>query len=128
MGLSAAAPPPTPPAARPLAPEETAPVYRPRHPERTALYRLLERHFEGYVLVHEERFEPRHGPLRPGARRQVEAYLDCGRGTGGFARIRCPSCHAEHLLSFSCHTRNLCPSCQGKRSLLFGERLRWEVL
>ena len=59
----------------------------------------------------------------------MEAYLDCGRGTGGFApRIRCPNCHAEHLLSFSCHTRNLCPSCQARRSLLFGERLRREVL
>ena len=26
----------------------------------------------------------------------VEAYLACGRLEGGFARIRCPGCHAEH--------------------------------
>jgi len=44
------------------------------------------------------------------------------------ARIRCPKCAAEHLLAFSCRTRNLCPSCQSKRSALFGEWLVEAVL
>jgi hypothetical protein len=35
----------------------------------------------------------------------VERYLDCGNPRCGFARIRCPNCHAEHLLMFSCRTR-----------------------
>jgi hypothetical protein len=53
----------------------------------------------------------------------VEAYLECGRLTGGFARIRCPKCRGEHLLAFSCRTRNLCPSCQAKRAALLAEHL-----
>lgn len=55
-------------------------------------------------------------------------YLACGRLLGGFARIRCPSCRGEHLLAFSCRTRNLCPSCQSKRSALLAEKLTGEIL
>jgi hypothetical protein len=65
-------------------------VYRPRRPELTALYRLFDRHFESYLRAHEERFEPRDGPLRAVVRESVEAYLGCGRLQGGFARLRCP--------------------------------------
>ncbi len=108
-------------------------VYRPRHPERTALYRLFERHFDEYVRTHEERFERPSGPLRPVVPRTVEAYLDCGRLFGGFARLRCPQCRVfsfwgEHLLAFSCQTRNFCPSCQAKRAALFAEKLEGEIL
>jgi len=102
-------------------------VYRPRHPERTALYQALERDFEDYVCFYGERYERASGPLRPVVRRSVHAYLDCGRPHGGFARIRCPRCRAEHLLAFSCRTRGLCPSCQAKRSALLAERLVEEV-
>ena len=105
-----------------------AAVYRPRHPERTALYRLFERHFDSFVREYEERFEHRHGPLRAVVVRAVGQYLECGRPEGGFARIRCPSCRGEHLLSFSCQTRNLCPSCQAKRAVLFAERVTEHVL
>ena len=45
-----------------------------------------------------------------------------------FARIRCSNCRAEHLLAFSCQTRNFCPSCQAKRSALFAEHLVTEIL
>jgi len=57
----------------------------------------------------------------------VHAYLDCGRLHGGFARIRCPKCRGEHLLAFSCQTRNFCPSCQAKRAALFAERFVEEI-
>jgi hypothetical protein len=105
-----------------------ASAYRPRHPETTVLYKALERDFEAYEWAHADRFEQGSGPLRPGVRKCVFAYLDCGRLHGGFARIRCPKCHAEHLLAFSCRTRNLCPSCQAKRSALFAEWVVEEVL
>ena len=103
-------------------------VYRPRHPERTPLYRVLEARFEDYRRVYADRFEPEAGPWRTEVEEGVNAYLDCGRLHGGFARIRCPRCGAEHLLAFSCRTRNLCPSCQSKRSALFGEWLVEAVL
>lgn len=112
------------PAAGPSGPA----VYRPRRPERTAFYQLLERHFEEYKGVYDERYEARDGPWRSVIERTVDAYLDCGRLHGGFARLRCPSCKAEHLLAFSCQTRNFCGSCQAKRSALFAERLREKVL
>ncbi|MFQ5791692.1 MAG: transposase, partial [Acidobacteriota bacterium] len=110
-----------------LVAERTA-VYRPRHPEQTAFYQLLEQHFDDYVYAYEERFEPKTGPLRAVVRPTVEAFLDCGRLHGGFARIRCPSCRNEHLLAFSCQTRNFCASCQAKRSVLFAEKLREQIL
>ena len=103
-------------------------IYRPRHPERTSLYQLFEGHFDRYALEYEERFELRHGPLRSVVRRVVEEYLECGRPEGGFARLRCPSCRGEHLLAFSCQTRNFCPSCQAKRAALFAEHLVEDVL
>ena len=103
-------------------------VYRPRHPERTDLYKLFERDFDRFTSEYEERFEPRHGPLRHVVSRTVHEYLECGRPEGGFARIRCPSCRGEHLLAFSCQTRNFCPSCQAKRAALFAEKLATEIL
>ena len=79
------------------------------------------------MRTHAERFEPRHGPLRYVVQRVVAQYLDCGRLTSGFARLRCSSCGSEHLLAFSCQTRNFCPSCQAKRAALFAERVRNEI-
>ena len=107
---------------------ESAPEYRPRHPERSAFYQLFENHFDSYVRCYEERFESNSGPLRPVIVRSVEEFLACGRLQGGFARIRCPKCHAEHLLAFSCRSRNFCSSCQAKRSVLFAEKLTTEIL
>jgi pimeloyl-ACP methyl ester carboxylesterase len=48
-------------------------------------------------------------------REVVERYLDCGNPRSGSARIRCPDCLSEHLLTFSCKTRGFCPSCHAKR-------------
>jgi hypothetical protein len=107
---------------------EATSQYRPRHPERTALYQLFETHFDSYVRSYEERFEAHCGPLRQVVVRSVEEFLACGRLQGGFARIRCPKCHEEHLLAFSCRTRNFCPSCQAKRAILFSEKLSSEIL
>jgi hypothetical protein len=102
--------------------------YHPRHPECSAFYQLFEAYFDSYVRAYEERFEPRSGPLRPVVVRSVEEFLSCGRLQGGFARIRCTKCHAEHLLAFSCRTRNFCASCQAKRSILFAEKLAAGIL
>ena len=79
--------------------------YRPRHPERTGFYQLFETHFDSYVRAYEDRFEHRSGRLRPVVVRSMENFPGCGRLQGGFARIRCPKCRAEHLLAFSCRTR-----------------------
>ena len=93
-----------------------------------SLYRLLASEFQTYARVHEARFEPTSGPLRRVVTDSVDAYLACGRLQGGFARLRCAGCGAEHLLAFSCRTRNLCPSCQSKRSAVGAVWLEASVL
>ncbi len=53
------------PTSLPLSVAESATVYRARNPEKTTFYQLLEQNFDDYVYAHEERFEPKSGPLRP---------------------------------------------------------------
>jgi len=76
----------------------------------------------------EERFERRNGFWRGFVDEQVGRYLDCGLFENGFARVRCPDCHAEYLLAFSCKTRELCPSCAARRAAATAALLREEVL
>lgn len=46
---------------------------------------------------------------------EFEGYLECGRLEHGFLRVRCDTCHAEHLVAFSCKRRGFCPSCGARR-------------
>ncbi|TLN21077.1 transposase [bacterium] len=103
-------------------------LYRPRHPERTVLYRVLFHYFDRFLAEYEGRFEKESGFLRPVIKEVVERYLDCGNPRCGFARIRCPDCHAERLLMFSCRTRGFCPSCHSKRLEEWGEWMRETLL
>ena len=103
-------------------------IYRPRRPERTVLYRVLFHNFERFLTAYERRFEKDYGYFRPIVQEVVERYLDCGNPRSGFARIRCPDCRAEHLLTFSCKTRGFCPSCHAKRLEEWGEWVRETLL
>ncbi|NIR60511.1 MAG: transposase [Gammaproteobacteria bacterium] len=87
----------------------------PRRPEDSPLYRVVADHFEALERVHEERFEPTHGALRPAARRAAGRLLDCGLLEHGFARVRCRACRAEFLVAFRCKGRQFCPSCHARR-------------
>ena len=58
----------------------------------------------------------------------IECFVACGDSHYGFARIRCEACRNDYLLAFSCKTRYFCPSCQQKRSLLYGEWVAENVL
>jgi hypothetical protein len=100
-------------------------IYRPHHPERTVLYRVLFHNFDRFLSEYERRFEKEYGYLRPVIKKVVERYLDCGNPRSGFARIRCPECHAEYLLTFSYKTRGFCPA---KRLEEWGERVRETLL
>ena len=88
---------------------------------------MLADHFAALERVHEERFEPSHGPLRSAARQAVGRLLDCGLLEHGFARVRCGACRAEFLVAFRCKGRHCCPSCHARRlaewSLWLDERL-----
>jgi hypothetical protein len=67
-------------------------------------------------------------PNKPARNKPNNSFASCGRLQGGFARIRCDKCRKEHLLAFSWRTRNVCFSCQAKRSIVFAEKLAGEIL
>ena len=60
--------------------------------------------------------------------REFEDYLKCGRLEHGYLRVRCESCHAEHLVAFSCKRRGFCPSCGARRMVESAALLVDEVL
>ena len=69
------------------------------------------------------------GKELPGyVQREFEEFLQCGRLEHGFLRVRCESCHAEHLVAFSCKRRGFCPSCGARRMAESAALLVDEVL
>ena len=88
----------------------TAPYQRHR-PEHTLLYQIVEQHYPAFVahMAEQER------PLPDYVQQEFEDYLRCGRLEHGFLRVRCDTCHAEHLVAFSCKRRGFCPSCGARR-------------
>jgi hypothetical protein len=73
-------------------------------------------------------FSREFGFFRPVISRTVRKYLECGDLEQGFARVRCPDCHHEYLLAFSCRGRWFCPSCHSKKVVQFGSHLQDNVL
>ncbi len=103
-------------------------VYRPRRPRESPLYRLVSQHIDELLRVWPERFSRTHGPLRPVVTRVLREFLTCGLVEHGFARAWCPTCRKSYLVPYSCRGRSFCPSCEKKRSILWAEWLREEVL
>ena len=85
--------------------------YQRHRPEQTLLYRIVEEYYPQFVDL-----MARQGrPLPDYVQQEFEDYLRCGRLEHGFLRLRCDTCHAEHLLAFSCKHRGFCPSCGARR-------------
>ncbi len=106
---------------------EPLPLYRPRDPRASDLWQVIERHFESFQRVYDERFAAKYGFWRPIVERSVTAFLKCGDLHEGFARVRCPDCQHEMFVAFSCKQRCACPSCHQKRALLTSRRVAEEV-
>jgi len=69
------------------------------------------------------------GRVVPGyVQQEFEDYLKCGRLEHGFLRVRCESCHAEHLVAFSRKRRGFCLSCGARRMAESAALLVNEVL
>jgi hypothetical protein len=92
------------------------------------LYRLVYQYRDELEWCWEERFQPEYGALRDEVLAAFDAYLNCGILLHGCARAECEKCDHSELIAFSCKRRNLCPSCDAKRALLFGEHLHENVL
>ncbi len=87
--------------------------YQRHRPETTALYEVVRDNLETlYGAIDDGALDvriPKH------AKKELEAYLDCGLLCRGFARLRCGSCDESRLVAFSCKGRGFCPSCLGRR-------------
>ena len=80
-------------------------------PERALLYQLVEQYYPELADLMVVQGKPLPGYVH----QEFEEYFKCGRLEHGFLRLRCDSCHAEHLLAFSCKRRGFCPSCGARR-------------
>ena len=86
------------PAGREASPGIDAPPYVRHRPERTLLYQLVEEYYPAFKAHLAGR-----GTDLPGyIEQEFEEYLKCGRLEHGFLRVCCDTCHAEHLVAFSC--------------------------
>jgi hypothetical protein len=100
--------------------------YRPRNHE-TPFFKIVHDHFDEFEKVYPERYQAKYGYWRPVIRKSIDKFLKCGNLKEGFARVRCPDCHEEFFVAFSCRQRSCCPTCDQKRALLLGHRLKDEV-
>lgn len=98
--------------------------YERHRPETTLLYQLVEVHYPVFVA----QLVTRGTPLPEYVQGEFTDYLRCGRLEHGFLRVRCESCHGEHLVAFSCKRRGFCPSCGARRMAESAALLVDEVL
>ena len=98
--------------------------YQHHRPEQTLLYQIIDEYYPVFAvhLAEQGRELPDY------VHREFEDYLKCGRLEHGFLRVRCESCHAEHLVAFSCKHRGFCPSCGARRMAESAALLVDEVL
>lgn len=102
--------------------------YSRRDPTSTALYRVIYHYRQQFEWSWEERFQHHYGALRDEVTEAFDEFLNCGILLHGCARAVCERCNQSELIAFSCKERCICPSCDAKRSLLFGEHLHENVL
>jgi hypothetical protein len=80
------------PSARPASPR----AYARHRPEKTRLYEVARDNLETlYGAVEDGALDVRLPKL---ARKELDAYLDCGLLCRGFARIRCGACEESRLV------------------------------
>ena len=102
------------------------PSYERHRPERTTLYELVRDNLSTlYGAIDDGALAvkiPKH------AKKELEAYLDCGLLCRGFARLKCGSCPESRLVAFSCKGRAFGPSCLGRRMCATAANLIEHVL
>jgi len=103
-------------------------IYRRRKPQGTSLWKLFDHYFLEFEERYDDLFQQQYGFFRPVISHVVRKYLECGDLREGFARIKCPDCHHEFILAFSCRGRWFCPSCHNKKVVQFGHHLKETVL
>ena len=111
-------------AARMASRDEDAGRYQRHRPEQTLLYQIVDEYYPEFAALMAEQGRE----LPSYVQREFEEFLQCGRLEHGFLRECCSSCHAEHLVAFSCKRRGFCPSCGARRMAESAALLVDEVL
>jgi hypothetical protein len=106
----------------------TAQIYKQRKPHESPLWQLFNVHFAEFEERYDELFSKDYGFYRQVVSHVVRKFLECGDLHQGFARVRCPDCHHEYLLAFSCRGRWFCPSCHAKKVVQFAAHLQENIL
>lgn len=88
-----------------------------RQPSETVLYRLVEKHLEGFLASRPPWF----------IIDTFRGFLDCGNAEKGGVRLRCRECGHEEFVAFSCKLRGMCTSCTARTATEVSERLVREV-
>ena len=101
-------------------------TYQRRQPELTALYQLIQAHWPEAQRLCREASDGIGLPKF--IDRAFERYLGCGRLENGLVRLHCPTCRQSAAVAFSCKTRGLCPSCDGRRMTEVSAHLVDEVI
>jgi len=91
--------------------------YRPRQPRASPVWQVFKHHWPAYLVRQEAGTSSKSGPLAAHIPAAVSAFLRCGDLHAGFTRLRCPECHHEYLLAFTCKQRGLCAACHQRRVL-----------
>ena len=102
--------------------------YKPRRFDQSPLFKIVYSHFEDFQTEYQLRYAESYGFFRHIITHTIERFLLCGDPREGIARYECPRCSKSIAVSFSCKTRLFCPSCHGKKILLWLEAIRTEVL
>lgn len=79
-------------------------VYQPRDRKASPLWQIFNRCYQAFEDVYDEKFEKRFGFYRAVIGKSVRAFLKCGDLKQGLARIRCPNCGHEQILSLICYS------------------------
>jgi hypothetical protein len=77
------------------------------------LHKVVAAHME--TLLEQAREHSNYGYPRH-VEKALAAVIDCGVLSAGFCRVKCESCNYERLVAFSCKSRGICPSCEGRRT------------
>ncbi|MCB1747313.1 MAG: transposase zinc-binding domain-containing protein [Gammaproteobacteria bacterium] len=92
------------PAGREASSGGCAPPYVRHRPERTHLYQIVAEYYPAFKA----HLAAQGDALPAYVEQEFEDYLECGRLEHGFPSVRCDTCHAEHLVAFSCRRRGFC--------------------
>jgi hypothetical protein len=95
------------------------------------LQTIFKNHFDDFKEHYDEKYAKTYGNYRiERITEVVEEFIKCGDYKERLARVKCQNteCGHDYFVPLSCLSFYLCPSCHQKKSLLFGEKIAFEVL